>query len=218
MTDTSHVYRRPLLLGAIVLAVALGGAAALYGTSGAGNRAAETRNAACPLGKAVAERIAPLARGEVAAVAVAQMPKPAPEIAFTSPEGKAMTLADLKGRTVLLNLWATWCAPCRQEMPALDKLQGELGGPDFEVVALNVDTRNLDRPKAWLEEAGVRRLAYYADPQGRVLPILQRSGEVVGLPTTLLIDPEGCEIAVLKGPADWGSQDAARLVRAALGR
>ncbi|MGQ8714558.1 TlpA disulfide reductase family protein, partial [Klebsiella pneumoniae] len=77
-------------------------------------------------------------------------PKPTPALAFTGPDGKPRTLDDLKGRTVLLNLWATWCAPCKAEMPALDRLQGALGGPDFEVVALNVDTRNPDRPPAWL--------------------------------------------------------------------
>ena len=74
---------------------------------------------------------------------------------------------------MLLNLWATWCAPCRQEMPALDKLQAELGGPDFEVVAVNIDTRNLDKPRRWLEDAGVTRLAYYADPQAKVFQDLR---------------------------------------------
>ena len=162
--------------------------------------------------------MAPLARGEVAAVAVTREPKPAPAIAFNGPDGQAIGLETFKGRAVLINLWATWCAPCRHEMPALDKLQAELGGSDFEVVALNVDTRNPDKPKTWLQEAGITRLAYYADPQGKVLQTLQRSGHVVGLPTTLLLDGQGCEIAVLKGPADWASEDAFKLVRAALGR
>ena len=205
-------FRRPLLIGAALLGLS-GLAAALYGTGGAtGNSAAS----ACPAAKATVERLAPLARGEVAAVAVAKQPKPAPEIAFLGPGGQPMTLADLKGRTVLLNLWATWCAPCRHEMPALDKLQAELGGPHFEVVAVNLDTRNPDRPKAWLKEAGVERLAYYADPQGKLFQVLQRSGHVVGLPTTMLIGPDGCELAILKGPADWASEDALTLVRAAL--
>jgi thiol-disulfide isomerase/thioredoxin len=117
-----------------------------------------------------------------------------------------------------VNLWATWCLPCREEMPALDRLQAELGGPDFEVVAVNVDTRNTEKPRTWLQENGIQRLAYYADPAGKVLQVLQRSGHVVGLPTTVLLDPNGCEIAVLKGPAEWSSPDALKLVRAALGR
>ena len=202
--------RRPLLIGALAAALVAG---ALYGTlSGSGNSAAECRAA-----KPVAERLAPLARGEVAAVKVATEPKPLPDLTFNDPEGRPASLAGLKGKTVLLNLWATWCVPCRQEMPALDRLQGELGGPDFEVVAVNIDTRNLDKPKAWLKENGVTRLAYYADPQAKVFQDLRQLGKAVGMPTTLLIDPTGCELAHLSGPAEWASDDALRLVRAALG-
>jgi thiol-disulfide isomerase/thioredoxin len=166
----------------------------------------------------VAERLAPLARGEVAAVLVAKDPQRVPDLAFTGPDGAKKTLADYRGRTVLLNLWATWCAPCRQEMPALDRLQAALGGPDFEVVAVNIDTRNVDKPKAWLKEAGVERLAYYADPEAKVFHDLRRVGKAVGMPTTLLVDPEGCELALINGPAEWASEDALKLVRAALGR
>jgi thiol-disulfide isomerase/thioredoxin len=167
---------------------------------------------------AVAGRLAPLARGEVAAVNVAKEPAPLPNLAFAGPEGQPMTLADLKGRTVLLNLWATWCAPCRHEMPALDKLQADLGAKDFEVVAVNIDTRNLEKPKAWLKEAGVTRLAYYADPQAKVFQDLRQIGKAVGMPTTFLIDPNGCELAALSGPAEWASEDAKKLVQAALTR
>jgi thiol-disulfide isomerase/thioredoxin len=154
----------------------------------------------------------------VAAVTVPKEPKPLPDLAFSAPDGPQKRLADYKGRTVLVNLWATWCVPCRQEMPALDKLQATLGGPDFEVVAINIDTRNLDRPKTWLKEAGVERLAYYADPEAKVFQDLKRVGKAVGMPTTLLVDPQGCELALLSGPAEWGSEDALTLVRAALAR
>ena len=171
----------------------------------------------CRAAAATADRMRPLATGEVAAVTI-NAPRPAPDVAFTNPQGQPADLASLRGKTILVNLWATWCVPCRQEMPALDKLQAELGGPDFEVVALNVDTRNAERPKAWLQENGIRHLAYYADPTGKALQLLQKSGHVVGLPTTLLVDASGCEIGLLKGPAEWDSADAIRLVRAALGR
>ncbi|KMO10999.1 thiol:disulfide interchange protein TlpA [Methylobacterium platani] len=201
---------RLALAGGLVAVLGLG--AALYGLGDRSN------GGACPLGAATAARLAPLARGEVAALQVDAHPKPAPAITFTGPDGRPKTLADLKGRTVLLNLWATWCAPCKAEMPALDRLQGELGGPDFEVVALNLDTRNPERPPLWMKENGIARLAYYADPGGRALPVLQKTGDVVGLPTTFLIDPAGCEIGVMKGPAEWASEDAVKLVRAALGR
>jgi hypothetical protein len=103
-------------------------------------------------------------------------------------------------------------------MPALDRVQSTFGGPEFEIVAINLDTRNVDKPRAWLADNGVRNLAYYADPDGRVLPALQKTTGVVGLPTSFLVDPAGCQVAVLKGPADWASEDAARLLRAALGR
>ncbi len=205
--------RTAVLAGLVAVAFA-GAGAAWYGTtqaeSGVGGQ--------CRAAKSAAERLAPLAKGEVAAVSASETPKPMPPLAFTGPEGQPMTLADLKGRTLLVNLWATWCVPCRQEMPALDKLQAELGGPDFQVVAVNVDTRNPDKPKAWLQDNGIRNLAYYADGSGKLLQVLQRSGHVVGLPTTVLVDPEGCEVAVLKGPAEWASPDALTLVRAALGR
>jgi thiol-disulfide isomerase/thioredoxin len=204
---------RPLLAGLAAAVLGLG-AFALYGTGGAGNSAAGQ----CRAAKAATGRLAPLARGEVAAATVAREPRRLPDLAFNGPDGSPTSLAAFRGRTVLLNLWATWCAPCRQEMPALDKLQGELGGPAFEVVAINIDTRNLEKPKTWLKEAGVGRLAYYADPEAKVFQDLKRIGKAVGMPTTLLIDPDGCELALINGPAEWASEDALRLVRAALAR
>ena len=214
MTDAAPRFRRPALIGGLAAVLAIV-AAALYGTlSEAGNSGA----AECLAAQPVAARLAPLARGEVAAVRVEKEPKPLPRLTFDNPEGRPTRLADFKGKTVLLNLWATWCVPCRQEMPALDKLQAELGGRDFEVVAVNIDTRNLDKPKRWLGEAGVTRLAYYADPQAKVFQDLRQIGKAVGMPTTLLLDPQGCELAHLSGPAEWASEDALSLVRAALGR
>ena len=119
---------------------------------------------------------------------------------------------------LLVNLWATWCAPCKAEMPALDRLQAALGGPDFSVVAINVDTRNLDRPADWLKQAGIRALAFYADPGGRVLPAVQRDTGSAGLPTTMLIDAQGCTLGVMKCAAEWSGPDGLALIRAALGR
>ena len=88
-----------------------------------------------------------------------------PDLTFKDAAGRERTLAEWRGRTVLLNLWATWCVPCRKEMPALDALQGELGGPNFEVVAVNIDTRDPEKPLAFLKEIGVTHLAYYSDPE-----------------------------------------------------
>ena len=190
------------------------GLAAVYGIATlTGNPGA---SATCKPALQRAERIAPFARGEVAALLPATKPLAIPNLAFTDAAGKTRTLAEWKGRTVLLNLWATWCVPCRKEMPALDALQKELGGPKFEVVALNIDTRDPDKPKKWLTEVGIANLAYYADSNAKAFQDLKVVGRAVGLPTTLLIDGAGCEIGYLAGPAEWGSEDAVKLIRAAL--
>jgi thiol-disulfide isomerase/thioredoxin len=197
----------------LIAAVALGLGLYMMG-AGSGNAQAGS----CAAAKAVADRIRPLAVGEIAAVLVANKQQALPNLSFQGPDGKAMTLADLKGRMVLLNLWATWCAPCRKEMPALDKLQSELGGADFEVVTINIDQRNLERPKAFLAEIGVTKLAYYADPSAKIFQQLRAVDRAVGMPTTILIDAEGCELGYLAGPAEWAGEDAVKFIRAALGR
>jgi thiol-disulfide isomerase/thioredoxin len=171
---------------------------------------------ACRPAAELAQKLTPLARGEVAAVAPAKMPISVANLKFQGPDGRERTLADWRGRTVLLNLWATWCVPCRKEMPALDALQAKLGGPDFEVVAVNIDTRNLDKPKAWLNEVNVTKLAYYSDSNARIFQDLKAAGRAFGMPTTLLVDRQGCEVATLAGPAEWASDDAVALVQAAI--
>jgi thiol-disulfide isomerase/thioredoxin len=175
-------------------------------------------DAACRPAAELAKRLAPLARGEVAAVGIASEPKRLPDLAFADADGKTRTLAAFQGKTVLLNLWATWCVPCRKEMPALDALQAKLGSDRFEVVAVNIDTRNLDKPKAWLREVGVARLGYYADSSAKVFQDLKAIGKAIGMPTTLLIDPNGCELGTLAGPAEWAGEDAVRLIEAALAK
>jgi thiol-disulfide isomerase/thioredoxin len=209
--------RRVGAKGAIIAAavVAVGAAAAVYGVVGA------SRNAGPPECRAsldVARRIAPLAHGEVAAVRPADEAAKLPALAFRDAAGAPKSLADWHGRTILLNLWATWCVPCRKEMPALDALQDKLHGPDFEVVSINIDTRDPDKPKNWLRDVGIGHLAYYADPNAKVFQDLKAVGKAFGMPTTILVDPNGCEIASLAGPAEWASADAVKLVTAALGR
>ncbi len=130
-------------------------------------------------------------------------------IKFQDAEGKERTLADWRGKVVLLNLWATWCLPCRKEMPSLDRLQAALGSDKFEVVALSVDRKGLDASRKFLDETKVERLALYVDASTRATSELR----VVGLPATLLLDAEGREIGRLLGPAEWDSEDAKRLIR-----
>src|SRR5438132_96835 len=108
--------------------------------------------------------------------------KRAPHLAFRDAQGSEHRLAEWRGRTVLLNLWATWCVPCRKEMPALDALEGKLGGPAFEVVAVNIDTRDPEKPRTWLKEVGVGRLGYYADPSAKVFQDLKTVGRAAGMP------------------------------------
>jgi thiol-disulfide isomerase/thioredoxin len=189
--------------------------AAVYGIGALKRNAAD---AACAGAAQLAGRVAPLARGEVAAFTVADGSLRLPNLAFRDASGTERHLADWRGRTVLLNLWATWCVPCRKEMPALDVLEGKVGGPAFEVVAVNIDTRDADKPRAWLKEVGVGRLGYYADPSAKVFQDLKMMGRAAGMPTTLLVDPAGCEIGTIAGPAEWASEDAVRLVTAALQR
>ena len=200
---------------AVAAIAGLGAVAAVYGVVGASRNAGEP---ACRAALDLARRIEPLARGEVAAVRLTDEAHKVPALAFNDATGQPKSLADWAGRTVLLNLWATWCVPCRKEMPALNALQEKLGSPDFDVVAVNVDTRNLDKPKNWLHEVGVGHLAYYSDASVKVFQDLKAVGKAIGMPTTLLIDPNGCEIASLSGPAEWASDDGLKFVNAALGR
>jgi len=220
MTDQPHLSpdsaRRRRWVAAVVLLAAAGAlVGAVYGI---GSAIRNPDAAACRPAVELARRIAPLARGEVAAVAVAGKPLRLPDLTFNDADGRRRALADWRGRSVLFNLWATWCIPCRQEMPALDALQAKLGGPDFEIVAVNIDTRDPDKPRSWLREVGVTRLAYYADPSAKVFQDLKIAGKAIGMPTTLLVDPSGCEIGTIWGPAEWASEDGIRLVSAALGR
>jgi thiol-disulfide isomerase/thioredoxin len=171
----------------------------------------------CPLAAARLPAVAAAAKGEVAAFTPVKTARPALDLTFLAPDGKPLKLSDMKGRTILLNLWATWCVPCREEMPALDRLQLQAGGQDFEVVALNIDTSRLERRQAFLTEIGVKALSFYADPTADVFQLLKRAGKVVGLPTTILIDADGCELGTLAGAAAWDSADALRLVAAARG-
>ena len=218
--NDSKMERAPLVSRGVAFAaaalacVALG--VVLYGIKAPGGKeAAETP--ACPGAAALAARLKPLVHGEIAALTLAPRPKPLPELAFDTADGTKASLADFKGRTVLLNLWATWCLPCRQEMPALDRLQGLFGSKDFAVVAVNIDTARLERPKAFLDEIGVKNLTLYTDSKAGVFETLKESGKVIGLPATILIGKDGCEIGTMAGPAQWDSHDALALLDAIQG-
>jgi thiol-disulfide isomerase/thioredoxin len=205
--------RLPVAIGTVV-AAALIGLGGYYGMTSL--RRGSAGDAACTAAVEVAKRIAPLAQGEVAAVTMTSAPLRLPDLAFEDAEGKPRKLSDWRGKTVLLNLWATWCVPCRKEMPALDELQGKLGGKDFEVVAVNIDTRDPDKPRNFLKEANLTRLGFFADQKAKIFQDLKVIGRALGMPTSVLVDAQGCEIGTIAGPAEWASDDAVKLIKAAV--
>lgn len=171
--------------------------------------------AACAAKSERAKAVGAAATGEVAAMLPADPPQSLADLAFSGPDGSQTSIGEFAGKTVLLNLWATWCAPCRAEMPALDRLQKERGGEGFEVVAVNVDAGDDTKPKRFLEETGVGSLASYRDNTLGIFNELKKRGLALGLPVTLLIDAEGCLLANMNGPAEWASDDARALLDAA---
>ncbi|AZV19928.1 MULTISPECIES: TlpA disulfide reductase family protein [unclassified Mesorhizobium] len=224
MADGSRFFPAPRLILAALVAGALAGAVAVYvSESRSGNNApaqaavGDSRDdVTCAAKSDRAKKVAASATGEVAALLPADPPQSMKSLAFNGPDGKPMTLADHAGKTVLLNLWATWCAPCRAEMPALDALQKEKGSDSFEVVAVNVDAGDDVKPKKFLSDTGVATLGYYRDSTMTLFNDLKKRGLALGLPVTMLIDGEGCLIAHMNGPAEWSGPDARRLVETAL--
>lgn len=205
------VRRLPIAIAAVVGGVLIG-ALGIYGFG----PKRPAGDAACTAAVDLAKKIAPLAQGEVAAVTMATAALRLPDLTFEDATGQPKKLSDWRGRTVLLNLWATWCVPCRKEMPALDELQGKLGGKDFEVVAVNIDTRDPDKPRNFLRDAGLTKLAYFTDQKAKVFQDLKNVGRALGMPTSVLIDAKGCEIGTIAGPAEWASEDAQKLIKAAV--
>lgn len=205
--------KKPAALRLATFVIAAAGAGFLYAGGPSGK---EAHAADCAGAAKTAEAVKDLAKGEVAAMTIAKTPEKLPDYAFNDPEGKPVTLAAFRGKTLLFNVWATWCVPCRAEMPELDKLQAELGSDKFQVVTVNIDTARLDRPKKFFEETGVKALALYADPKANLFFELKQSGKALGLPVTMLIDPEGCQIGLMNGPAAWHSADGQALVTKAV--
>jgi thiol-disulfide isomerase/thioredoxin len=161
--------------------------------------------------------LAPLATGEVAAFQTPREAQDLSGLAFVNSAGAETSIGDFSGKVLLVNVWATWCAPCRREMPALDRLQSELGGEKFEVVPINIDTGSADKPQAFLESIGVKNLPLHRDPTTDVFQTIRKRGLGIGLPVTLLLDKSGCQLGHMAGPAEWDSDDAKALIRAALG-
>jgi thiol-disulfide isomerase/thioredoxin len=199
--------------GLMILALsALLGFAAVYLTMGQPDNAASppkvTENATPAVGAAKTEA----KTGQMAAFVTKKAPEALPSISFKDGTGKDLTLADFKGRTVLLNLWATWCNPCREEMPSLDRLQQALGSDKFEVVALSLDKQGASASQKFLEEVKAKVLKLYVDATAKAGTVMK----LVGMPTTILINKDGLEVGRLAGPAEWDSEEAKKLIAAAM--
>jgi len=208
------------MVGFAVLLAALAGVGAVYVNgmpSGNTSQAAAGEDGACTAALTLAQAIQPLATGDVAAMASTDAAVPLRSLAFNGPDGQPMTVGDFAGKTLLINLWATWCAPCREEMPALDRLQAALGSDAFEVVAVNIDTGDDTKPKRFLNEIGVSDLGFYRDNSMGIFNALKKDGLAFGLPVTVLVDDAGCLLASMNGPAHWSGDDAKAYVRSALG-
>jgi thiol-disulfide isomerase/thioredoxin len=219
MTSKKVPEGRPLLR-TLLLAAAFGAAAGLagvYGIAGLKRNGTLGADAECAEAVETAKKMKPLIHGEVAAVALADKPMRVPDLSFQDGNGKTVKLSDFRGKTLLVNLWATWCVPCRKEMPALDELMGKFGGASFAVVPINIDTRDPEKPKKFLAEIAVKNLPYYEDASGTVFQDLKRIGRALGLPTSIIVDRKGCEVGHIAGPAEWASEDAIKLVKAASG-
>jgi thiol-disulfide isomerase/thioredoxin len=132
------------------------------------------------------------------------------DVAFTGEDGSEMTLADFNGKYVVLNFWATWCAPCRVEMPHLSALQTAMGGDQIEVVTIATGRNPLPVMQRFFDEIEVDNLPLHTDPRQS----LARGMGVLGLPVTVILDPEGFEVARMQGEADWSSENAMAILQA----
>ncbi len=199
---------KPLLRKGVFLAAAL--------AAGFGAAAVVYKGALAPKPQAAPE--APAQATAVGATSLLLNPHEQPRVLksfkFIDGDLKAVSLDDFRGKFVLLNIWATWCGPCRTEMPTLERLQKVLGGPDFEVVALSIDNEGVPVVKQFYKELGIEALRVFVDPTMKAPLELN----VIGVPTTLLLDREGREIARYAGPAEWDSPGVVAVIRTYLER
>lgn len=172
---------------------------------------AETQGSAAACTQLDRAKLNALAQGDLAALKVLDVPRPLPNFEFIKNGDAPVKLSDFRGKVVLMNFWATWCVPCRAEMPGLAKLQQSLAGQKAEVVAVSMDLGSADKPRKFLQEIQADALTLYHDPKAQSLQTLKTIGRGAGLPATLLIDANGCEQAFLLGPAEWGG--AGRLIQ-----
>jgi len=201
---------RRLLVAALVIA-----AVAIAITFWVGN-AGSPKASDCVPQPAAAKKVDAAATGQLAALNGTGTGRGYADMAFTDKDGKPVKLADFAGKFLLVNFWASWCIPCRAEMPALDKLAAAENGPDFMVLPINLDVGSggLDKARKFLADGGWKNLPLYADSTFDAFKRLQTEAVAAGLPSSLLLDKKGCEIGVLQGPAEWDSPDGKTVIDA----
>ena len=181
-----------------------------------GNAALVSPAQALPCGPqpAAAKALEAAAVGELAALNGTGTGRSYTDLAFTDANGAPHTLKDFNGKTLLVNFWASWCVPCRAEMPALDKLAAAEDGPDFMVLPINTGEADPSKGKAFFAAGGWSHLPLYIDPNFAAIERLKTTAVSAGLPATVLLDKKGCEIAVLQGPAAWDTPDGKKVIEA----
>jgi thiol-disulfide isomerase/thioredoxin len=202
----------------VLVVAALSALVALALTLWLGNGGAP-RATECPVQADRAAKIDAAAVGQLAALNGTGQGRGYADMAFTHAEGKPLTIADFAGKTLLVNFWASWCVPCRAEMPELDEIAAAYNGERFLVLPINLDIGDAgqEKAKAFLAEGGFQHLPLYADPTFKVFDRLKTEAVAIGLPATLLLDEKGCELGVLQGPATWASQDGHNVIEALIG-
>ncbi|KAB0677023.1 thiol:disulfide interchange protein TlpA [Aureimonas leprariae] len=211
-SEASAKTRGRRIVSLVALSLVAGAAVGAVGVYVAETRSGNAAAANCPLDDGLKQAIDAAARGEVAAVHALDAPFDARTIAFKDGSGAAKRVADYAGKSLLLNLWATWCVPCRAEMPALDALERQKGGTDLAVLPVNVDVGGDEKPKDFYAETNLTALPFLRDETMGVFNDLKGQGLAIGLPVSLLVDKAGCARAAITGPAEWASPDGLALI------
>lgn len=195
--------KRGIVVAAAVLLLVIAGAVAVVLYNGLVGNAIDRSAAVVPPGR----------DADSFAFSFLDQPRAVPPLGFTDRDGRAISLADFRGRPILLNIWATWCVPCREEMPSLDRLQAQLGPTRLAVVPLSIDRQGVPVVEKFYRDLGIAALGIYLARDGNASGVLA----AVGVPTTLLIDRDGREVGRKIGAAAWDSPEVLALLRDHLG-
>ena len=191
-------------------------AAALLLSACSGSEETASTAGQCDISSELAEAMKPLATGDLAAFVVLEKPEPIGDLRFNDANGQPVSVAAFEGKTALVNLWATWCVPCREEMPYLKQLHEERAGDDFAVVPVSMDLGTADKPKAFYRDMNLDPLPFYHDGKMAAFNTFKKRSLALGLPATILLGPDGCILGKLNGPAEWAGNEARALIEAAI--